>query len=138
VFAHPDPTASPSLETPKQHQDVPITPVVPEREILAAAPKFEPDIKQTQSSNGMVFAANREDAANGCKNGELVMGISTMSFSCPSTPARGMSVNIDQVKAVYDDGIETYSGTEYHFEISGRSKQEAALLFRQWFSGARF
>lgn len=86
---------------------------------------------------GRTLSASRNGANNGCKHGDLVLEVSTVTFTCPSDPSKSVTVSADQVKEVDNNGIIAFPKEKYHFDIDGLQKPDVHDLFVQWLENAR-
>jgi hypothetical protein len=86
---------------------------------------------------GIRLAADRDGFNNGCRNGALVIALSTVTFTCPHDPRKSVAVSARQVRATDENGIVVFSQQKYHFDIAGKQKQAVHELFAQWLENAR-
>jgi hypothetical protein len=83
------------------------------------------------------MSANRDGFNNGCKRGKLTIDASTITFTCPSDPAKSVNVSARQVRSVDGNGIVVFPKQKYHFDVGRLQKQDVHNLFAQWLNNAR-
>ncbi len=114
---------------------------VPAPQISAAAPPpaVIPNVRPAAPTLplGVRMNANRNGFNNGCKHGELVMEVSTVTFTCPYDAHKSVAVHAAEVKSLDNNGIVVFHGQKYHFDIAGKQKQDVHELFAQWLANAR-
>lgn len=83
------------------------------------------------------MAADRDGFNNGCKHGRLVLEISTVTFTCPHDASKNISITAAEVKSLDNNGIIVFPKQKYHFDITGKERDNVHRLFAEWLENAR-
>jgi type IV secretory pathway VirB10-like protein len=86
---------------------------------------------------GVKMPAKRDGFNNGCKDGELVLQVSAVIFTCRSDAGKSITLRVEQIRALDNNGVVINAGQKYHFDIDGKQRQDVHQLFAQWLDNAR-
>jgi len=96
------------------------------------AGKATSDVSPITAPTALKMKADREGRIHHCEGGELTLTATLLTFACPSKSKLSVNFNVSQVKKIDRNGVELYSGAQYHFDIPNRNSDEIANMFQQW------
>jgi len=136
ITPHPQPQyAAPSAAPQIPNQASPVSPALPQ--MANSMPPASPAAGGARVPfTPVVYPARHDKHFGGC-SGQLTLNTGGLNFNCVSDPGDSVHVELNEIGAVDENGIQTTSGKKYHFTISGMSKPGTQQLFSNWLHQVR-